>query len=473
MLMLNSTFLKLQKIPILFTLLSVGFYASFAYDLVRSDFPKLFLLYSALFLLFYKLVKLSKWNFKFLVAVAVIFRLVFLFAMPNLSQDFYRFIWDGRMILEGINPYLFTPQSFIEMGKFPVAQAQELYHGMGTLNGSHYTNYPPIKQLIFAIAAVFSGNNILGSAIVFRIFIIAADFGTLYFGKKLLEKFKMPVNNIFWYLLNPFIIIELTGSLHFEGIMIFFLIFSLYLLVLGKWKSAAVIFAFSISVKLIPLMLLPLFFQYFTESKKESSTILAQNSGFNLKTLIGFYMIVAVTLILLFAPFYNSDFVHNYSQTVALWFGKFEFNASLYYLARAMGYAITGFNEIAIIGKFIPVIVVVILLIMTFFRNNHTMPKLMTSMLLISTIYYFTSTTIHPWYLATLVALSIFTNYKFPLVWSFMIILSYFAYANASYSENLWIVGLEYVVVYAVFIWEVFFKKSVTPEKLLLNSQST
>lgn len=456
--MFNSTFFKLHKIPILITLLSVAFYMSFAYDLLRTDFTKLLLLYSALFFLFYKLVQISKWDFKLLIGVALLFRLVFLFAIPNLSQDFYRFIWDGRMIVEGLNPYLFTPESFISIGKYPIAQAQELYIGMGSLNGSHFTNYPPVKQLIFAVAALFSGQSILGSAIVFRIFIIAADFGTLYFGKKLLEKFNIPIHHIFWYLLNPFIIIELTGSLHFEGIMIFFLVFSLYLLQTGKWKLAGVMFALSISVKLIPLMLLPLFYQYFIKTK-------------NVSKLIGFYTIILITLVLLFAPFYSSEFIHNYSETVGLWFGKFEFNASLYYVARAIGYAITGYNEISTIGKFIPILVIVVLLLMSFFRKNKTMPQLIAAMLLISTFYYFTSTTIHPWYLATLVALSVFTNYKFPLVWSFMIVLSYFAYTTDSYSENLWIVGVEYVVVYSVFIWEVFLKKS-NSGILLQNSQS-
>lgn len=476
--MLNSTLFKVHKIPILFTLLSVAFYVSFAYDLVRTDYTKLLLLYSALFFLFYKLIQISKWDFKFLIAVALIFRLVFLFAIPNLSQDFYRFIWDGRMIMEGINPYLFTPESFISADEFPVAQAQELYQGMGELNGSHYTNYPPVKQLIFAIAALFAEKSIIGSAIVFRVFIIAADLGTLYFGKKLLEKFKMPVHNIFWYLLNPFIIIELTGSLHFEGIMIFFLVFSLYLLNVGKWKIAAVIFALSISVKLIPFMFLPLLYQWFLEGKTETvlePTPKDSNSKENLVAsnklgfwkLIGFYLIVLITTITLFAPFYSSEFINNYSQTIALWIGQFEFNASLYYVARAVGYVITGYNEIGVIGKFIPVVVVITLLSMTFFRKNNSMPQLIASMLLISTIYYFTSTTIHPWYLATLLILSVFTNYKYPLIWSFMIILSYLAYANSDNSENLLIIGIEYTVVYSVFLWEVFVKKSNSQKPLL------
>ena len=84
-------------------------------------------------------------------------------------------------------------------------------------------------------------------------------------------------------------------------------------------------------------------------------------------------------------------------------------------------------------------------------------------MLLVLSFYYFTTTTVHPWHLATLLILSVFTKYKFPLFWSFVIILSYLAYVNlnkADKSENLWLITLEYAVVYGVFIWEVFIKKA-------------
>ena len=462
--MVNATFFKSYKIPFLFTLLSVAFYISFAYDLLRTDYIKLISLYSALFFLFYKLIQNRKTDFKFLIGIAILFRIVFLFATPNLSQDFYRFIWDGRMILEGFNPYLFTPESFISIGKFPIAQAQELYQGMGTLNASHFTNYPPLKQFVFLMAALFSGKSILGSVIVFRVFIIAADIGTLYIGKKLLKRFKMPAHNIFLYILNPFVIIELTGNLHFEGIMIFFLLLSLYLLHLGHWKSAAVIFALSVSVKLIPLLFLPLFFQYFHKNHYEYEPTDKLNPksllrSLNLNKLIGFYCIVGMATLLLFAPFYSSEFVNNYSKTVGLWFSTFEFNASVYYVAREIGFRLTGYNQIAIIGQFIPILTILAVLMLTFFRKNTTTKQLFASMLYAASMYYFISTTVHPWYLATLLILSVFTTYKFPLVWSFMIILSYLTYINTQHAENLWIIGLEYLVVYAVFIWEIFIKK--------------
>ena len=448
----SINYYKLNKIPFVLTLISLAFYFSFAYDLVRTDSLKHITLYSALFYLMYKIIQLTKHDIHALTWLSFCLRAVFLLAIPNLSQDFYRFIWDGRMIMEGFNPYLYTPEFFISNNEFPVEQAQEMYNGMGSLNASHYTNYPPLNQLGFVIAGLFTGKSILGSAIMMRLLIIAADFGTLYFGKKLLEKLKLPVHTIFWYILNPFIIIELTGNLHFEGVMIFFLVWSLYLLHTGKWKLAGIIFACSVSVKLIPLIFLPLFYQWFIKNKEVSTAL-------NLTKLISFYAIVGITTILLFAPFYSSQFINNYAETVGLWFQNFEFNASLYYIAREIGYTFRGYNEIAIIGKTIPVVVVVFVLIITFFRRNKNTIELISVMLIALSFYYFTATTVHPWYIATLLILSIFTKYKFPLVWSFIIVLSYLAYANSNNTENLWITGVEYAVVYSVLFWEVFFKE--------------
>ncbi|WP_366927372.1 mannosyltransferase [Winogradskyella sp.] len=379
--------------------------------------------------------------------------------MPNLSQDFFRFIWDGRMILEGFNPYLYTPDSFIQNGNLPISQAQELYDGMGALSSSHFTNYPPINQLCFVLGNLFPGNGILSSVIGMRLIIISADIGTLYFGKKLLERLKLPSNRIFWYMLNPFIIIELTGNLHFEGVMIFFLVWALYLLHNNKWKWAAVVFAFSISVKLIPLMFLPLFFWWFMKIKREGSMEVSTTAG--IIKLITFYVIIGLVILVLFLPFFSMEFINNYSKTVGLWFGDFEFNASIYYIARAIGYSISGYNEIATITRIFPIVSLLIIISFSFFKTNNSIPKLTTSMLLAFTCYLFLSTTVHPWYISTLVILCVFSRYKFPLVWSIVIVLSYLAYANAANTENLFVIGLEYLIVFFVFVWEVILKKTI------------
>ncbi|WP_246848994.1 mannosyltransferase [Aquimarina sp. U1-2] len=435
-------------------IISLLFYTNFAYDTVRTDFIKIICQWVVLIIISYTLIQVHASNWKLLAVSALLFRLVFLMAIPNLSQDFYRFIWDGRMLMQGYNPYLSLPEVWIVQGNSPISQAQELYLGMGELNGSHYTNYPPISQLCYFIAALFAGKSILGSVIVLRALLILADMGTFFFGKKLLKAINLNEKRIFWYILNPFIIIELTGNLHFEAVMVFFLIWSLYLLHKGYWFWAAVVLGLSVSVKLIPLLFLPLFFQKFVGNKNPDAKKLHLWQG--VLKLIGFYSSVVLTVFLTFVPFVSGAFFLNFKKTITLWFQNFEFNASIYYIIRSIGYQIVGWNVIETAGKILPLITIAILMALTFFRKNRTTQQLITVMLLGISTYYFLSTTVHPWYIAVPLFLCIFTNYKFPIVWSFVAILSYTAYAHPEFRENLWIVGVEYLIVFTVLGYEIY-----------------
>lgn len=459
-------FLKLYKIPLLFAVISVALYISFGYDLQRSDVAKLFPLYGALFFLAHKLIQVTKGNFWILFVFGIVFRMVFLLAIPNLSQDFYRFIWDGRLFLQGINPYLFTPEMY-ENGLLPninVHQAKELIAGMGALNASHFSNYPPVNQLFFSIAALFSKNSILGSVIVLRIIMILADVGIFYFGRKLLKSLNLNPHTIFWYFINPFIIIELTGNLHFEAVMLFFLLWALYLFSKGRWIWAAVLIGISVSVKLLPLLFLPLFFNYFLKNKKGEKDSSLEFTSLGIQKLILFYTVCLVTVVVTFLPFFSLEFFQNFTTTIGLWFQNFEFNASIYYIIRWIGFKTVGWNIIATVGKILPLLVITFILILTFFRSNETLPKLITAMLFGVSFYFLLSTTVHPWYVATPLLLCLFTNYRFPVVWSALIVLSYSAYGVDGFDENPILIAVEYAVVIGFALWELFIKNKSKPK---------
>ncbi len=438
---------------------SIMLYLLFAYELDRSEFLKLLLLYAGLFFCAWRIIEHTKFNFWILAGIGVGFRLLFLPAIPNLSQDFYRFLWDGRLLVQGVNPYLFTPEQLDNGASIAlsltslssIAQNSELLTGMGELNASHYSNYPPVNQLFFAIAALFAGKSILGSAIILRVLIILADIGILYFGKKLLARLDLSTRNIFWYFLNPFILIELTGNLHFEGVMLFFVVWSLYLLHQGKWFWAAVLLGVSVSVKLLPLLLLPLFLGFDSAQPTSRAFWIWKN----ILRVSGFYLLVLGTALLTFTPFLSSEFISNFSATIGLWFQNFEFNASVYYIIRWIGFQTVGWNLIGIVGKVLPIVIIITLLALTFFRKNRTTHQLITGMLLGVSAYFLLSTTVHPWYIATPLVLSLFTKYKFPIVWSAVVMLSYSAYGADGFKENLWLVAVEYIVVIAFAITEI------------------
>ncbi|MDC6365537.1 MULTISPECIES: mannosyltransferase [Flavobacteriaceae] len=442
-------FWKQHKYPILFVIGNILFYASFAYDLDRTDFTKLLMLYVGAFFFCYKLIQLEHWNFKFLLAAGILFRVVFLFAEPNLSQDFYRFIWDGELIKNGINPYLHTPNQLMEQPNFSITNAKALYNGMGELSAKHFSNYPPINQVLFALGAFLGGGSILGSIIVMRLLLILADIGVLYFGKKLLENLKQPSHLIFWYFLNPLVIIELTGNLHFEGVMLFFFIWAMYLISQKKWYWAAPVYAISIMVKLVPILFLPIFLKYFGIKKSAL-----------------FYLLTGISCFLFLLPFYAPVFIDNYSETVGLWFSNFEFNAGIYNLIKKV--AVTYFEAkpwelIESYGSFVAKTVIIFTLLIAFLRKNQSLDSVLLSMLWALSLYYFLSSTVHPWYLTFLVVLTIFTKYQYAIVWSLVVVLSYFAYSNPDYTENLWLLSIEYILVLGFFIYELIGKH---PKKL-------
>ncbi len=434
--------MKKHTLQYFLLLVSITCYILIGYFTNREQFYQFIGLYAIVFtafLLFYNSQK-EKVSFSFTLNLSIILRLILLFAIPNLSNDFYRFIWDGRLINLGLNPYLSLPNEFINTGNFLLLgkDAQELYTGQGNLSIGNYTCYPPLNQFFFFIAALLSPQSIYGSVIILRIFIILADVGTIIIGRKILRKLSLPESNIMLFALNPFIIIELTGNLHFEGVTIFFLMLAIYFLLNDKLLKSAIWMAFSISVKLIPLIFIPLFL------KK-----LGQISS--LKYLI----VTGIISILLVTPFLSSGLMENFTSSIDLYFRKFEFNASFYYVIRWIGFEVKGWNIIQKVGPLLGLSVFIIVLLLSIIPKNQNPRRLLVSMLFTISFYYFLSTTVHPWYIAIPLIISIFTPFRFVIVWSLVVMLSYSAYGNVPFQENYWLIFIEYLIVFSFLIYEV------------------
>jgi alpha-1,6-mannosyltransferase len=425
----------------LYSILILSFFAYLAlgYFFEREQFYWLVFLFTVAFIGMINLIKIPEYENIFF-KIGILYRVLFLFSTPALSQDFYRFIWDGHCILSQINPFQYKPNDIINsIATFP--NATYLYEKMGDLSASHFSNYPPINQFLFAISAFVGGKSLLVSTMALRIIIILADLGIYYYGRKILFHFNKNPENIFWYFLNPLVILELTGNLHFEGVMLFFFIAGLHYLIKSRWIIAAVFIALSIAVKLLPLLLLPLFFKYF---------------GF--KKSILFYLLVIGLNVLFFLPFLNTSLIDNYVETISLWFTNFEFNASIYYLVREIGYYVKGYNIIQTIGQITPIITIAFILFFAFLKKNKSVEQVTINSLLIVSLYLFISTTVHPWYVINLVLLSVLTKYKFPIIWSFVIILSYYAYSVFPFKENRFLLIAEYVIVFSVFLFEIVYQ---------------
>ena len=410
--------------------ISLSGYIWLGYFTERTDFLQIISLYSVIFALYILLLYETKSGDSYKIAIggAVLLRLSLLLMTPNLSDDYYRFIWDGLLTVNGVNPYLLTPAELINSQQFvPGISAELLQH----LNSSGYLSaYPPVSQFIFWLSAKLAGTSIFGNIIVLRVCVLLAEFGILILLHRLATRFKLTPCIILIYALNPLVIIELTGNLHFEAVMIFFLLLAVYLLIKEKLLFSAVGMGLAIGTKLIPLLFLPLLIKR-----------LGIGGG------LRYYLVTGVTVILLFVPFLNGEAISNYFSSLSLYFRVFEFNASLYYLIRWIYFQTFSDTLITITQVLLPVLTLLALIIISLKQRTASRQSILLNMLFCLTAYLIFTNNVHPWNLTTLIMLSAFTSYRFMLPWSWGVVLTYSAYQTFPYSENLWLVAVEYFLV--------------------------
>jgi hypothetical protein len=194
----------------------------------------------------------------------------------------------------------------------------------------------------------------------------------------------------------------------------------------NRYISAGGALSLAIQTKLIPLIFVPLFLKKTALGKK---IIIA---------LFCLILTLIMSLILLNSP---ERFLH-FAESLRLYYGKFEFNGSIYSLLRIISQWFISYNPIVLLSK----IMITLTLSGVFWVYLKKLEPL-NGMFWLLTIYMIFSTVVHPWYLTPLVALSAFVNYRFALIWSALVPLSYYTYSQNPYSENYWLTGLEYIIV--------------------------
>jgi alpha-1,6-mannosyltransferase len=167
-----------------------------------------------------------------------------------------------------------------------------------------------------------------------------------------------------------------------------------------------------------------------------------------------FYFICGITTILLFVPFISRESIGNILSSVGLYFHSFEFNASIFYIVRWAGFEKLGYDVIGKAGTILSLIAMLAIFSIAIFQKGKDLRSLFPAMLFGLTFYFAFATIVHPWYISTLVALSVFTTFRFPLIWSGLITLTYFTYRSIPYSESLLLVAIEYLFLYFFMVYE-------------------
>ncbi len=233
---------------ILLILYRIGLHSQGVSDVVW--FIKLALVQSALYLVAAWLIVRARSARSTLIIVLVlagIFRLSIVFAPPYLSDDIYRYVWDGRVQAAGINPYRYIPadehlQSLRDEQIYPKINRRDYAHTM----------YAPAAE-----GAYFLTTRISESVTWMKLTIVGFEMITVWLLMELLASFGMPRQRILIYAWHPLAVWEFAGSGHIDPLAFAFIALAL-LARRRNWETATGIsLGLATLAKLFPIVLFP------------------------------------------------------------------------------------------------------------------------------------------------------------------------------------------------------------------------
>lgn len=373
--------------------------------------------------------EIPKKYFYFLIAAALILRFSVLFIQPIGSDDYYRYIWDGKVLANGINPYECAPSdSALSKLHSKTLPAMVTYPDIKTI-------YPPLSVEIFYLGYMIGGESFWGIKILLFLFELFTLTGIFL----ILKQLKLPEKYLLIYLLAPLPIFQFLIDAHVDGFGLTFLIFSI-LFYLRKQPILSLIFiALSICVKPLGIILLPIVF--FTEKE--------------IKSKIQIIFIPLIVCILLYLPFVFTVSTSGIFEALGNFTVNWTFNGFIFEILNSF------FNDnqktrlicgILFIAAYLPVI----------FSKKDFLGKVYISVLILLIF----SPIVHPWYVTWLAVLLPFIPRWSGILYITLVSLTVITVINYQLYD-VWknypaVLSIEYIPVLVMFGYEMFSKKLST-----------
>ncbi|MDO8723166.1 MAG: hypothetical protein Q7J31_13230 [Syntrophales bacterium] len=348
---------------------------------------------------------------------ALFFRLLFLFRLPELSDDIYRYLWDGLQVLHGNNPYAAAPFDVRPFDNLSASLLAKINHPRLV------TIYPPFAQIVFAAGAAISH-----SFIGFKVLMVILDLGICSLLCKILPRMNLSAGRAILYAWHPLPVIEIAGSGHVDGVVILLFFLTIYVLLpkpardvsaqdlhrlpsfmapqYAKPLLAGTVFALAVLVKFIPLIYLPALLM---------ATVNPLTFG-----------LVFLTASLFIALPFTPDLTHMLS-TLSIYLQNWEFSNFAFRLLRNL---LSSGNQARIIlsGLFISCLTAFTVSFRMKSRDRDTQQKFllfMKSLYGITFGFLLLTPTLHPWYALYLVSFLPFMAGSAGLVLTWAVFLSY------------------------------------------------
>ncbi|MBI2902671.1 MAG: DUF2029 domain-containing protein [Candidatus Methylomirabilis oxyfera] len=356
-----------------------------------------------------------------LIGFSVAFRIILLWTQPVLSDDMYRYVWDGRVQAAGISPYLHPPE------------APELSHIRDDMIYPRInrpwarTIYPPGAQWLFrGIYAVKPD-----SVVFMKAAIVACDVLTILLLMRLLRSLRLPPGRAILYAWHPLAIFELAGSGHLDGLMLPFVLLSLLLLEGRRDGRAGGALGVAAAIKLYPALLIP------PVVRRHGPRVLLPASAL-MGLLYLSYVWTAGPRVLGFLPQYLSDPGERFNSGPGA------------LLAYAVGLLTPYPAQVAYGALALALLAVSLRRTKTHDRSLHA---IIAEVLLLFGTFVTFAQTVHPWYLLWVLP---FLAIRPSVCWLYLsgaIAISYLKYTDEHLHMPLWAGILEYLPFYLLALW--------------------
>ena len=389
---------------------------------------------------------LKKNQLIWVIGIGIILRVLMLFSAPILEDDYLRYLWDGAVTANGINPYMYSPEEVLGGTGIPTELSElaeesgEIIHGIN--HPEVRTIYPPIAQAFFALSYWLDS----WSLISWKLILIVFDLATLSLIFNALGILKLPSSYLIIYWWNPLLLKEIFNSAHLDVLVFPFVLSAIIMASQNRYIRSTVTLIIGMGIKLWPVFLLPILLRPIISKPKE---------------LLSALVVAAISIGILFLPIYlsgldnSSGFIaygqswQNNDSAFRILIYISELSLDLLHYETFHKYTVARFLVIALIAIWIAYIT-----LGKTFKNEDLFKK---SLLIIAFVFLI-SPTQFPWYYTWLIPfLAIKPRFSLLLLTA-LLPMYYLRYYFEPRGEieiftNL-IVWVEFVPVWILLIWE-------------------
>ncbi len=369
------------QLIIYFSLYSVGS-MSIEIDNFILSYYLLFAFYVLALIFFRKKISVQGFSNGFslrigLFAFASLFRILMFFTKVSLSTDIFRYMWDGMLSGNGIDPYKYVPSS-AELDRF-----KNVYYYQDYDHKDTPTIYPPFAQFFFMMVYLVFPNSVLGLKSFLSFFDLLNGFLVARILRKLGKDEACAYLGALIYLWNPLMIIEFSNSGHIDTLAVFLALLSFYFLLNSSFTASSAMMAASCLTKWNSLLVLPFYIKFFLEKRRP-------NLEKMLFLTIIFCLIMALPYILSSGPsFITSMFVF-----MKDW--RFESALSRFFIF----FIFTGGSEMQLIAKVLSYSVFILsFLAVLLFAKVSKVEDLAKNLVMGQTLLYLVVPATFPWYI--------------------------------------------------------------------------